>query len=172
MFTPAVSAKEVSGVNFLEQMKISGKNMVLNGAGLRKKAFIKVYACGLYLKEKNSDSKAIISADEPMAVKLVITTGLVTKEKMQEAMTEGFEASTNGNQATIQDSIDLFNNCFNDEIVKGDEFMMAYLPGTGVVVSKNGTEKGIIEGLDFKKALIGIWLGDNPIDKGLKKDML
>jgi hypothetical protein len=87
-------------------------------------------------------------------------------------MTEGFEASTNGNQAALQEKIDAFNKCFNDEIVKEDEFLMTYLPETGVVVSKNGTEKGIIKGLDFKKALFGIWLGDKPADDGLKEDMI
>jgi len=169
---PAIYAQEVGGVDFSNEIIISGKNMVLNGAGLRKKAFIKVYACGLYLKEKTSDAKSIINADEPMAIKLVITTGLVSKEKMQDAMTEGFEASTNGNQAPLQAEIDAFNKCFNDEIVKKDDFLMTYIPGTGVVVSKNGTEKGIIKGLNFKKALFGIWLGDKPSDKGLKKDLI
>lgn len=172
MLSPALSAQEVGGVNFSDQMEISGKNMVLNGAGLRKKAFIKVYACGLYLQEKTSDAKAIINGDEPMAIKLVITSGFVSKEKMHSAMTEGFEASTNGNQAALQEKIDAFNKCFNDEIVKEDEFLMTYLPETGVVVSKNGTEKGIIKGLDFKKALFGIWLGDKPADDGLKEDMI
>lgn len=172
MLSPALSAQEVGGVNFSDQMTISGKNMVLNGAGLRKKAFIKVYACGLYVNEKTSDAKAIINADDPMAIRLVITTGLVSKEKMQDAMTEGFEASTNGNQAALQNKIDAFNKCFNDEIVKQDEFLMTYVPGTGVVVSKNGTEKGIIDGIDFKKALFGIWLGDKPADDGLKEDLI
>ncbi|MCB9481683.1 MAG: chalcone isomerase family protein [Desulfobacteraceae bacterium] len=172
MLASTVSAQEVGGINFSDQMTISGKNMVLNGAGLRKKAFIKVYACGLYLNEKSSDANAIINADDPMAIRLVITTGLVSKEKMQSAMTEGFEASTNGNQAALQSQIDAFNKCFSDEIVKEDEFLMTYVPGTGVVVSKNGTEKGVIQGLDFKKALFGIWLGDKPADDDLKEDMI
>eukprot|EP00767_Chilomastix_cuspidata_P007936 gnl/Chilomastix_cuspidata/8852.p1 GENE.gnl/Chilomastix_cuspidata/8852~~gnl/Chilomastix_cuspidata/8852.p1 ORF type:complete len:185 (+),score=17.67 gnl/Chilomastix_cuspidata/8852:59-613(+) len=172
LITPAAMAKEVAGVDFQDSTIISGKNMVLNGAGVRKKAFIKVYACGLYLQQKTDDAAAIINADEPMSIKLVITTGLVSKEKMQSAMTEGFESSTKGNTAALKEKIDLFNSCFNDEIVKKDEFLMTYIPETGVVVEKNGTEKGIISGLDFKKALFGIWLGDEPADDGLKEDIL
>jgi hypothetical protein len=30
----------------------------------------------------------------------------------------------------------------------------------------------VIEGLDFKKALYGIWLGDKPVQKELKAMML
>ena len=38
--------------------------------------------------------------------------------------------------------------------------------------NKNGVKKGTIEGLDFKKALFGIWLGNKPADDDLKDGML
>jgi hypothetical protein len=34
---------------------------------------MKVYAVGLYLKQKSSDADAIMNADEPMAIRLQIT---------------------------------------------------------------------------------------------------
>ena len=37
---------------------------------------------------------------------------------------------------------------------------------------KNGNKKGSIAGLEFKKALFGIWLGDKPADDDLKTGML
>ncbi|MGM0417280.1 MAG: chalcone isomerase family protein [Thermodesulfobacteriota bacterium] len=172
LMSSGVMAQEVAGVQFPEKTTISGNEMVLNGAGVRSKMFVKVYACGLYLKSKTSNASEIINADEPMSIKLVITTGLVSKEKMQSAMTEGFESSTNGNTEALQDKIDTFNNCFRDEIVKEDEYVMTYVPETGVVVEKNGTEKGVIPGMDFKKALFGIWLGEEPADDKLKKSLI
>jgi hypothetical protein len=36
----------------------------------------------------------------------------------------------------------------------------------------NGTYKGLVEGLEFKKALFSIWLGSTPVDKKLKSKML
>jgi len=30
----------------------------------------------------------------------------------------------------------------------------------------------LVQGLDFKKALFGIWLSDNPVQENLKNDML
>lgn len=169
ILSPSVmAAKKVGDATFEDKIE----NLVLNGAGLRKKAFIKVYASALYLKAKSSNAAEIINADQEMAVKLVITTGLVSKEKMQKAMTDGFESSTKGNTKSLQDKIDKFNNCFSDEIVKHDEFFIHYTPLKGVVVSKNGTQKGVIEGLDFKKALFAIWLGDAPVEEKLKKALL
>ncbi len=47
-----------------------------------------------------------------------------------------------------------------------------YVPEKGVVVFKNGKIQPIIEGLEFKKALYGIWLGEEPADDDLKEDLL
>jgi hypothetical protein len=46
------------------------------------------------------------------------------------------------------------------------------VPGKGVESYKNGTLQGTIEGMDFKKALFGIWLGNKPADDDLKAAML
>ena len=51
-------------------------------------------------------------------------------------------------------------------------FDITYQPGKGVVAYKNGKEKGTIEGMDFKKALFGIWLSNDPADDDLKEAML
>ena len=48
----ARGAAEVSGVKFDETAKVAGKELVLNGVGMRTKFIIKVYAAGLYLTEK------------------------------------------------------------------------------------------------------------------------
>jgi len=48
----AAHAIEVAGVKFDDQTKIGNTDVVANGAGLRKKAFFKVYAMALYLPEK------------------------------------------------------------------------------------------------------------------------
>ena len=42
-------AKIVAGVKFDDSVRVNGQTLVLNGAGVRKKLFIKVYAGALYL---------------------------------------------------------------------------------------------------------------------------
>ncbi|HLU85349.1 MAG TPA: chalcone isomerase family protein, partial [Vicingaceae bacterium] len=59
-----------------------------------------------------------------------------------------------------------------DEIKKGDIYDIFYVPNKATLVVKNGKLMAKIEGLDFKKALFGIWLCDKPADKNLKDDLL
>ena len=149
-----------------------GQNLVLNGAGIREKLWIDLYAAGLYLDQKSSDASVILNSDKPMAMKLHIVSKLITSKKMTEAVTEGFENATNGNTAPIQNEINQILSFFKEDIKKNDVFDLVYLPGKGVVAYKNGQEKGVVAGKDFKKALFGIWLSNRPADDDLKEDLL
>lgn len=150
-----------------------GEDLMLNGAGIRKKAMVlKLYSGGLYLPSKSNDANAIINSDENMAIKLHITSGFVSSEAMSDAVRDGFDASMDGDTSSLATEIDKFIGFFSDEIVEDNIFDITHQVGKGVVVYKNGTEKGSISGLAFKQALFGIWLGDDPADKKLKKGML
>ena len=46
------------------------------------------------------------------------------------------------------------------------------MPGRGVEVYKNQEKGSLTEGLIFKQALFGIWLGDKPAQRSLKKELL
>ncbi len=169
----SVYALEIGGVKIPDTMNAEGKSLALNGAGIRTKFFIKVYVAGLYLGQKGSNAQAIVNADEPMAVKLQIISGMVDSKKMQKATMEGFENATNGNIAPIKAQIDQFMGItFGDTTKVNDVFDFVCVPGKGVEILKNGASKGTIEGAAFKKALFGIWLGDKPAQDDLKAAML
>ena len=169
-------AKEVAGVDMPDTMDAGGTQLVLNGAGVRTKRIVMnvdIYVGGLYLQERSSDAKAIIAADEPMAMKLHMVSKLITSERMEEATTEGFDNATGGNTAPIQQHIDAFMAVFKEKIVPDDVFDIAYVPEQGVVVHKNGKPSGVVDGgLPFKQALFAIWLGDKPAHEGLRDGML
>lgn len=149
-----------------------GITLVLNGGGIREKLWWDLYVGGLYLTQKSKDDNSIINSNEPMAVKMQITSSVITSERMKDAINEGFEKSTHGNVAPIKDKIDKLIHTFSDEIKIGDVFDLVFLPGKGVNVFKNKQLRTTIEGMDFKKALFGIWLSDDPVDKNLKTAML
>src|SRR3569832_1777838 len=65
-------------------------DLVLNGAGIRKKVIFKLYVAGLYLKEKTKDASEIINGDKPMLMRLTITSKLISSDNMSEAIEEGF----------------------------------------------------------------------------------
>ena len=169
----AFAQTQVGEVTLPNSLNFSAQELVLNGAGIRKKAMmLKLYSGGLYLPTKSSDAKAIITSDDTMAIRLVITSSFVSSEAMSEAVKDGFEASTGDNTAPIADEIKSFVSFFSDEIVEGDVFDITNQKGKGVVVYKNNTQLGVIKSAAFKKALFGIWLGNDPADSKLKKGML
>lgn len=172
MMATASYSLEMAGITMPDSVKSGDASLVLNGAGIRVKFFMDMYVGGLYLQQKSSDAAAIINADELMAVRLQIVSGLITSEKMEDAVREGFEKSTNENTAPIQQEIENFINVFREKINVNDIYEFFYVPGKGMAVYKNGAPASVIPGIAFKKALFGIWIGDNPAQKNLKEGML
>ncbi len=167
-----VSAKDVSGTKVPETLSAEDSTLVLNGAGMRTRAVFKLYVAALYLAETSTDAAAITSADEPMALWLRVRSGLLTREKMIDALKSGFKQSTGGDTSAVQAEIDQMIALLDEKISKKDEFLLSYAPGTGTTVSKNGTAVGVIAGLPFKQALFGIWLSEKPVQGKLKTALL
>jgi len=166
-------AVEVGGIDMPDILKKGDTSLSLNGAGTRDKFFMDLYVGGLYLKNKNQNANEVVIADEAMALRLHIVSGLITSEKMLNATKEGFENSLGDKKSdAIQAKIDTFLATFKDEIKKGDIFEMVYVPNEGVKVYKNSALANTINGIEFKQALFGIWLSENPAQESLKEDML
>lgn len=169
---PVSHAATANGVDIPDTLASADGELVLNGSGLRKKMFLKLYVGSLYLKNPSTDANVVITADEPMAIRLDITSKLITAEKMEKATREGFEKATAGDTSSISEEIDQFIGVFRSGVAEGDSFVMRYQPGSGTAISKNGADSGTVAGLKFKQALFGIWLSNNPVQKNLKASML
>lgn len=165
-------AVEVGGIELPESLESQVSPLSLNGSGVRSKFFMDIYAAGLYLTQSNQEAASIIEQDKPMALRLHITSGLLTSEKMENATREGFEKSTAGNTAGIQTTIDDFIETFKESIVENDIFDFVYTPNQGISVIKNGELKKVLEGLLFKQALFGIWLSNDAVSDDLKSGLL
>lgn len=163
----------INGVTLPAKISAGKTDLVLNGGGIRKKLFFKLYTAGLYLAAKSTNAAEIKDADKTMAVRLVITSGMINSNNMSEAIEEGFKKSLGGTTGTLQTKIDQFIATFKKDAIKeGDIFELYYVTGEGVKSFKNGQLQSTIPGLDFKKALFGIWLSDTPVDEDLKKGLL
>jgi hypothetical protein len=173
-FAAALPAAELSGVYVDDEIATAeGQSLVLNGIGLREKLWVDVYVGSLYLPGKTSDVAEILSAPGPWRVQLDFVYKEVSRDKLLEAWREGFEQNQSAeNLARLTERIDRFYAFFATSAVAKDRYSFDYTPGQGVRVSRNGNLLGIIEGEDFKTALLEIWLGNKPADKGLKKGML
>ena len=164
---------KVNGIIIPNIVKVNSKYLKLNGAGVREKMFLDLYIGALYVEKRSSNAQNIIDANNLMSIKLRIISNMVNRENMEEAIREGFKKSTKGNTKSLDSKIDeLINKGFAGVIEKGDVMDLEYIPGKGTYLKKNGKTLVVIPGLEFKKALFGIWLCDEPADANLKKKML
>jgi len=155
-----------------DQINYQGSTITKNGQGTRIIFFMKVYEGSLYLETKNSNAQEIISMDAPMAIRLDVTSEMVTAEAMKKALSEGLKKSTGNNTDLINKEIIQLSSSFNSAVSSGDHYEFIYLPDLGTHVLKNSELVELIKGIEFKKAFFGIFLSDDPIQKNLKKAML
>ncbi len=171
-FSLEASALEVAGVDVPQSVTIENKALVLNGAGIRKKFFFKIYVGALYLPVKHTTVNSILNDAGGKRIVMSFLYKEVTAEDLVNGWNDGFTGNNSAKELkALQERINQFNSLFTT-VHTGDEIRLDYLPGKGTQVSLNGTLKGSVPGEDFSKALLKIWLGSKPADKGLKKAWL
>lgn len=153
---------------FPKKLNIENNELQLRGTGTRVKLWMDMYTLGLFVLDTQQNASQVISNNETSVVRLSIISGLITTEKMDKAIRDGFEKSTQGKPEAIQNEIETFLNVFKQGVQKKDLFQFTYQSEVGTNITKNGKQLANIQSLDFKKALWGIWLGKNPVDKKLK----
>jgi hypothetical protein len=168
MLNTAIAA-EVEGVKISEQVEVGDVVLELNGAGLRKKYFVKVYVGALYLPEKTSSSDQAIRMAGARQINMHFLRA-VGADKITGGWSEGFGRNTK-DMTALQERLQQFNALFED-MKAGDEIILQYLPDEGTRVIIKGIQKGVVAGEDFMQALLRVWLGAEPADEGLKAAML
>ncbi|KFZ36554.1 chalcone isomerase [Shewanella mangrovi] len=165
-------AREVADTDVAEHLQLDGMPaLALNGAGVRSKFFMDLYVGSLYISDKTSSVEQVLNAPYA-AINLTILSGLITSEKMEDAIREGFDDATKGNIQPISSEIEQFISLFKAEIKVGDQFLLVFAKDKGVTAYKNGALQATVGNEQFRTALLKIWLGDKPAQKSLKKAML
>ena len=174
LLSSVAAAREVAGVTVPDTVSLAGDQpmLVLNGAGVRSKFFVKVYVGALYLPARATDAASIVRHTGPLAVHMHFLHSEVSKEKLVDAWNDGFSANlSEAERARLKERIDRFNALFRT-VRRGDVIGLEYQPGSGTVVVINNDRQGTIEGEDFMQAWLRIWLGEKPADGNLKRAML
>jgi hypothetical protein len=165
---------EIEGVKVPRTIDFQSKKLLLNGCGVRSKMWVEVYVQALYLTILSQDSKDILESDTEMAVRLQITSSMVTSKKLTKSLNKGMVKSVGEAMINFQKQMDLLEKLLSSEETKeGDSFNLVYNPqDTSIWVFKNEKFEGKVPGFEFKKAFFGIWLSDNPVDEKLKNNLL
>jgi len=175
LFAVQTLAAEVAGVKVDERIRLGSSELVLNGAGLRSKAFFKVYVAGLYLAEKRTSTADVLALPGAKRISMRLVRDLSARQ-LADALDEGIRDNTPAAEqealkGRLAELIAVMNAL--ESAKEGDLITLDWLPESGTRVVLNGEAKGkAIVGEDFYRALLRIWLGDSPVSGSLKKALL
>lgn len=177
LFSYSQEDMEFDGIKIKTSIKVEDGDdktkLILNGAGIRDKMWVNLYVQALYLLDKSNDAQKILDSDETIATRLHVTSSLVTKTKLIQAIEEGIEKSYKGDLSLIRERLDTFMTFFETQLDKEGYVDMVYSSNTQkTAVYINRKFVGDVPGKDFRKALFGIWLEENCVDKTLRKRLL
>jgi hypothetical protein len=171
----AQQAVEMEGQKFEPTVAVGGQNLSLNGVGLRKRVFIKVYVAGLYVGQKSANAAAIVNDKGARRISLRMLRDLGAQSFI-DAFNEGLKNNTPEAQLNaMKPQVDALVATLKSigEAKEGDVINFDFTPDGGTRITVNGQPKGSpIPGADFFAAVLRIWLGDKPADETLKKGML
>ena len=158
----AADGKECAGVSFPDQTQVEGANLTLNGLGLRLATMlkVKVYVAALYVGKKSNDPASILGSSGPTELSMQFVRD-VGADDLRKGWEEGFEKNAKGQLPALKDRIAKLNGWMAD-MKSGQKLTFIRKPGAGIQVDVNGAVKGTIDGDDFAKAFLSIWLGDPP----------
>lgn len=158
--TVTADAATVAGVKIADTASVNNQNLVLNGAGLRKKLMFKVYTGALYLPSKQSNAASIIAADAPRRMVMHFLMD-VDKAKIADAWTEGLGDNTPNASAEVKTAFRTLASWMAD-MKEGQQIVMTYAPGTGTTVEVAGKNKGTLGGKAVADAILNTWIGPKP----------
>ena len=174
IFSTSLAAKQVEGVIIPDTLELANNDiaLVLNGTGIREKFFLDIYIGALYLPARTADANAILSDDGPASVLMHILYSEVSKKKITDGWNDGLEANLpDAELQALKPRLEKFNSLFQT-LRKGDELRIDYIPETGTEVRINGEWRGAVEGSDFYRSLLKVWIGSHPVSNSLKQGML
>jgi len=170
----AAGAAEVEGVKIDDKTRVANADVTLNGAGLRKRAFFKVYAMGLYVPQKTSNAAQLMDQAGPKRITIRMLRD-VSADAFNEALLEGIRANHSEAEVKALEPRLKELSAVIAEVKEAKKGMAIDLDWTGAdtQVMVNGKPTGKpIAGQDLYKALLKIWLGDKPVQDDLKKALL
>jgi hypothetical protein len=164
-------AAEVAGVKLDDKVHVANADLSLAGAGLRKRVFFQVYVIGLYLQDRKADP---LTQPGPKRVQIHMLRD-VAADTFNQALVEGIRANHSEPQVNaLEPRVKRLGDIIG-EVKEAKKGMVIALDWTGAAtqVLIDGRPAGApIEGEDFYRALLRIWLGDKPVQEDLKRALV
>lgn len=172
LLTPlGAGAVTVEGVPFPSEIQVQKETLRLNGAGVRTATIFKarVYAAGLYLKERAQNEKTVLDAPYPKVIEMTFFRAIDGKDiraAWDDSFRENCEVDCDADRASLEKLKTLMT-----DVKEGDRMTYTFLDGK-VLVDVNGAKRGEVLSKHFPRNLLATWVGKNPPTEALKQGLL
>lgn len=171
----AAQAATLEGQQFDDTVVLGQHKLQLNGLGLRGVAWLKAFVAGLYVTTPSRDAAALLAETGPRRLRLKIMLQAPSNELTKSLLRRVKRHETPEVQARLADRLALFAQQLDGlgQLMPGDVVDMDYLPGKGLVLSRNGKAAGKpVVGDDLYRAVLQIFVGEHAIDPRMKQGLL
>ncbi len=172
----SVHAHTVSGVELKEIVPATSERpeLVLNGAALRELyLLIKSYVGALYVENPSNDPIALLESETHKRMVFHVMMKRVSARRIGNALQEAMVLNLNQQEhKALSKDLDKMVSLFEGKMHKNEEAIFDYLPGKGTRITINGKVMGFIPGKDYFNAMLSMWLGENPVGRTFKEEIL
>jgi hypothetical protein len=162
-------AAEIEGVRFAERAAGEAPLELRSTALFRYRYWFKVYVAALYLAP-GIDLQRVLE-DVPKRLEIEYFYGFSAEDFAQSTLrkiSDNFDPEV---VELLKPRIEALNRLFRP-VEPGDRYALTYIPERGLELSLNGETLGVVEGPDLAVAMFSIWLGDRPLDRSVKEQLL
>lgn len=143
----AAPVGDVDGTPVEGEYATEGGKVVLNGAGIRKRAFFKTDVTAVYLREKRNTIESIETAQGPKRLQLTILRDVPGALLSRFFLGDIKSAATEAEYKQLAHDVELIAAAYDkSQLNKGDVLLIDWVPGKGIHSFRNGKHVGV-EGL-------------------------
>lgn len=174
VFAPAQAAT-LEGQRFDDTLVLADRTLRLNGLGLRGVAWVKAFVAGLYLSAPTKDTAQALAMPGPKRIRLQVMLDAPSKELTRSLIKRVHKHEPAEVQQRLESRLTTLATHLDGvgDLKVGDTLDLDYVPGRGVLLQHNDRPVGTaIPGEDLYRAVMKIFVGDNPVDARMKQGMM
>lgn len=176
LITNLSHAQNISGVQLPEVIPATAERpeLKLNGASLRELyLLIKTYVGALYLENPTTNPDVIINSESHKSMVFHVMMKRVGARRIATALQEALVVNLSEKEhKNLTQELDQMLSYFTGKMHAGEQATFDYIPGVGTRITINNEVKGVIPGKDYFKAMLSIWIGENPVGRSFKNEVL
>jgi hypothetical protein len=165
-----LSAATLSGVTLPDRVEVENQTLILNGLGVRKATIfeVDVYLAGLYLQSRSSDPNQIMQSSERKRLVLYFF-----RAASRAQVSSAWRAALRKNVPDIRPLEERMDELLAalPDLKRGDRIVFDFA-NDSVDVELVGGARKTISGVDFERAILGIWLGPKAPADSLRAGLL